>query len=72
MIERDNKSNEIMAFAGARGYDIDLQKSFSIKVFKAEEDIAALDKDYYATVRGITDGEKLDSIGADFDKKQQK
>lgn len=72
MIERDNKANEIMAMIGARGYDLDVNKAFSIKIFKAEEEIAMMDKDYFNEVRQVKDGKTLDKIAEKYDNELRK
>lgn len=72
MIERDSKANEIMAMIGARGYDLDVNKAFSIKIFKAEEEIAMMDKDYFNEVRQVKDGKTLDKIAEKYDNELRK
>jgi hypothetical protein len=68
IFERDNKANEIAAMFGGRGYDLDIMKGFSIKIYKAEEEIAAINNEFYEQMRKAESDEAKAKVAEKADK----
>ena len=72
MISRDNKANEVAAMFGGRGYDLDVSKAFSIKIYQAEEVLATINHDFFQAIsKAKTDEEKV-RIGQEADKRKNR